>query len=103
MRIAREFDTMRITITLLLMMLLGATTRAQAAHRAPSDSDSQRLVGAWRLVSLGEVAPDGKASSVSGLKGTLIYTTDGHMSVQLMYPDSAVTNDYVLNGYEASF
>ena len=35
----------------------------------------------------------------------LIYTRDGHMSVQLMYPPSAagVSNDYVLNGYEASF
>jgi hypothetical protein len=35
----------------------------------------------------------------------LIYTRDGHMSVQLMYPKSAagLTNDYVKNGYEASF
>jgi hypothetical protein len=38
-------------------------------------------------------------------KGMLIYTRDGHMSVQLMYPESAKTlsNEYVLNGYEASF
>ena len=38
-------------------------------------------------------------------KGMLIYTGDGHMSVQLMYPESANTlsNEYVLNGYEASF
>jgi 4-carboxymuconolactone decarboxylase len=37
--------------------------------------------------------------------GMLIYTADGHMSVQLMYPKSASTlsNDYVRNGYEASF
>jgi hypothetical protein len=35
----------------------------------------------------------------------LIYTRDGHMSVQLMYPESAnsLSNEYVLNGYEASF
>jgi Lipocalin-like domain len=35
----------------------------------------------------------------------LLYTRDGHMSVQLMYPKSAsdLTNDYVKNGYEASF
>jgi hypothetical protein len=35
----------------------------------------------------------------------LIYTRDGHMSVQLMYPPSAnsLSNEYVLNGYEASF
>ena len=35
----------------------------------------------------------------------LIYTSDDHMSVQLMLPESEsrVSNDYVLNGYEASF
>jgi hypothetical protein len=37
--------------------------------------------------------------------GMLIYTRDGHMSVQVMYPKSAATlsNEYVQNGYEASF
>ena len=37
--------------------------------------------------------------------GMLIYTRDGHISVQLMYPQSAsgVSNEYVRNGYEASF
>lgn len=35
----------------------------------------------------------------------LIYTRDGHMSVQLMYPKSenAQSNEYVEDGYEASF
>jgi hypothetical protein len=35
----------------------------------------------------------------------LVYTQDGHMSVQLMYQASANTlsNGYVLNGHEASF
>jgi hypothetical protein len=35
----------------------------------------------------------------------LIYTRDGHMSVQLMYPPSAsgLSNEYVKAGYEASF
>ena len=38
-------------------------------------------------------------------KGMLIYTRDGHMSVQLMYPKSAKApdNEYVQDGYEASF
>jgi len=37
--------------------------------------------------------------------GMLIYTSDGHMSVQLMYPKaaSAPSNEYVQDGYEASF
>ena len=38
-------------------------------------------------------------------KGELIYTRDGHMSVQLMYPKPAgvPSNEYVRDGYEASF
>ncbi len=44
-------------------------------------------------------------NTVAGLKGALIYTRDGRMSVQIMYPESAaaLSNDYVMNGYEASF
>ena len=75
---------------------------SQAASPA---SDRDRLIGAWRLVSLGESGPDGKFVEVPGLKGMLAYTRDGHVSVQIMYPEaqSALTNDYVLRGYEASF
>lgn len=42
---------------------------------------------------------------LSRSRRTLIYTRDGHVSVQLMYPASAnsLSNEYVLNGYEASF
>ncbi len=48
---------------------------------------------------------DGRSNHAAEITGTLIYTQDGHMSVQLMYPPSAaaLSNDYVLNGYEASF
>jgi Lipocalin-like domain len=68
-------------------------------------SDREKLVGAWRLVSLEAPRPDGKMNRIPDLLGMLIYTRDGHMSVQLMYPKSAsnLTNDYVKNGYEASF
>lgn len=52
-----------------------------------------------------EPNPDGSLRHLTNRKGMLIYTRDGHMSVQIMYPPSeaAVSNDYVLNGYEASF
>ncbi|MBV8073617.1 MAG: lipocalin-like domain-containing protein [Acidobacteriaceae bacterium] len=68
----------------------------------PAGSDRARLIGAWHLVSI--AGPDGKPVSAVP-KGMLIYTGDGHMSVQLMYPASAsaVSNKYVRNGYEASF
>ena len=49
--------------------------------------------------------PDGKPLTTSRPTGMLIYTVDGHVSVQLMYPKSAgaLSNEYVRNGYEASF
>jgi hypothetical protein len=73
-------------------------------HRDARLSDRQRLIGAWQLVSIASPGPDGKMS-VSHPPGMLTYTTDGHVSVQLMYPapESAISNEYVLNGYEASF
>jgi hypothetical protein len=89
-------------LVLAAVATLGGFVRAQSA---PSGSDTEKLIGAWHLVSLGEQGADGRVTATAGLKGTLIYTRDGHMSVQLMYPQSgsAISNDYVLNGYEASF
>jgi hypothetical protein len=65
-------------------------------------TDRERLIGAWHLVSI--TGPDGKPVATQPM-GMLIYTRDGHVSVQLMYPKEASTlsNEYVQNGYEASF
>ena len=46
---------------------------------------------------------DGKAAAEPQPTGMLIYTKDGHMSVQLMYPGTSLSNEYVNRGYEASF
>ena len=93
-------------IALFGVMLLGIASTFPAfsnagAHRI---SDTERFIGAWRLVKL-EAPPSAPASPGAGLTGTLIYTRDGHMSVQLMYPASAssLSNEYVERGYEASF
>jgi hypothetical protein len=55
--------------------------------------------------SIDSPGPDGKSAAGPQPQGILIYTEDGHMSVQLMYPGSADTpsSEYVLKGYEASF
>lgn len=68
-------------------------------------SDRERLIGAWHLEHVDSPEPDGKPSDIPQPKGMLVYTRDGHMSVQLMYPKSAnsQSNQYVLDGYEASF
>ena len=70
-----------------------------------SGGAKEKLMGAWHLVHIDAPGPDGKSMPIPQPKGMLIYTRDGHMSVQLMYPESANTlsNEYVLNGYEASF
>lgn len=96
-----------ICLPLAVVMALTGLSWAQSPQKKAPDPGSERekLVGAWRLVSLESPEPDGKVSRIIGPKGMLLYTRDGHMSVQLMYPKSAsgLTNDYVKNGYEASF
>ena len=78
------------------------STRAQAVDR---QTDIERLIGAWHLEHIDFPGLDGKPSDSPQPKGMLIYTRDGHMSVQLMYSRSAslLSNEYVRNGYEASF
>jgi hypothetical protein len=63
----------------------------------------EQLIGAWHLERIDAPSPDGKPMRGSQPKGMLIYTRDGHMSVQLMYPETALSNEYVAQGYEASF
>ncbi|MGC1295019.1 MAG: lipocalin-like domain-containing protein [Alloacidobacterium sp.] len=86
---------------------LSGVSLAQSSGKkdAGPGSEKEKLIGAWRLVSMEEPAADGKVNRITDRKGMLIYTRDGHMSVQLMLPqsESGVSNDYVLNGYEASF
>jgi hypothetical protein len=68
-------------------------------------SDRDRFIGAWRLAWMEENGPDGKVTRTADRTGTLMYTRDGRMSVQIQFPESqaSVSNDYVLSGYEASF
>lgn len=70
-----------------------------------SGAAKEKLIGAWHLVHIDAPGPDGKSQPIPQPKGMLIYTPDGHVSVQLMYPESdkTLSNEYVLNGYEASF
>ena len=86
-------------------ILLSISALAFGQTRGVDEAARNQLIGAWHLVELDAPGADGKIAPVPGLKGSLIYTRDGHVSVQIMYPeaDSALTNEYVKNGYEASF
>lgn len=86
---------------------ISATALAQSALKQTTvhASDKKRLIGAWHLVHIESPRPDGMPVDIPQPTGMLIYTRDGHISVQLMYPRSAgaLSNEYVHNGYEASF
>ena len=93
-------------IVVIAATALAISAHAQSVEKISSSSGAkEKLIGVWHLVHVDAPGPDGKSVSVPQPKGMLIYTRDGHMSVQLMYPESANTlsNEYVLNGYEASF
>ena len=93
--------------TLAALLAFTGLALGQSAGKPVVDHDSarDRLIGAWHLVRIDAPGPNGKSIAVPQPKGMLIYTRDGHMSVQLMYRRSASTlsNEYVQNGYEASF
>jgi len=89
------------------LIATAASAHAQSANRhgASHNSTKERLVGAWHLAHIDVPGPDGKPRDIPQPLGMLIYTRDGHMSVQLMYPKTAnaESNEYVRDGYEASF
>ena len=89
------------------VVAIAGVSQAQSAKKqaAGHDSAREKLIGAWHLVHIDAPGPDGKPMEFPQPIGMLIYTRDGHMSVQLMYPKSAnaQSNEYVLHGYEASF
>jgi len=93
-------------IVVITAMAFSTFSYAQSARKISGDTGArEKLIGAWHLVRIDVPGHDGKSVPIPRPKGLLIYTRDGHMSVQLMYPESANTlsNEYVLNGYEASF
>ncbi len=82
-----------------------APAQSDHAPRQATPSVRARLMGAWRLIHIDVPGPDGRPAPLEQPSGMLIYTPDGHMSVQLMYPPTpdAKSNEYVRDGYEASF
>ena len=72
---------------------------------SPAQTVQNRFVGAWHLVRMEVPGPDGKPLPMAQPTGLLVYTSDGHVSIQLMYPQDAhvPSNEYVHDGYEASF
>jgi hypothetical protein len=89
-------------------LFIGMTAMTLASQdRAGNDDIRGRFIGAWRLAWLEEEGADGKIHRADRT-GLLVYTRDGHMSVQVMYRNpqagtNAAQAQYAQGGYEASF
>ena len=90
-----------------LLIGITTTTLSGSQDRGGNEGLRGRFVGAWRLAWLEEEGADGKIHRAD-CTGLLVYTRDGHMSVQVMYRNTqAGTNaapvQYAQAGYEASY
>ena len=84
-----------------------AMTLTSGHNSGGSDGIRDQFVGAWRLVRLEQPGADGKMHSADST-GLLVFTRDGHMSVQVMERNPQAQNPagpehYSRGGYEASF
>jgi hypothetical protein len=101
---------MKNLLSLILITTFLVTTALQpsgASEHASKQEFRNRFIGAWRLVWLEEPDTAGSVQKAN-CTGMLVYTRDGHMSVQVMYrnPQTAVQAgpvQYAQGGYEASF
>ena len=93
----------------LVSLLIGITTATASGAQDGGGNDSFRdqFVGAWRLASLEQEGADGKVHKADST-GLLVFTRDGHMSVQVMERNPqaqslAGPEQYSQGGYQASF
>lgn len=92
---------------LIVVMTMAAGLAASGNHEGTANQDIRdRLVGAWRLAWIELEGTDGKPHRADRT-GILVYTRDGHMSVQIMTPKGWVPPggpvQYEQGGYEAYF
>lgn len=98
---------LRLVGIMCLLIVIATATGASVPDHAASKNIADRFVGAWRLASLEEPDAQGKIHKAD-CTGLLVYTQDGHMSVQVMYRDqkrgdTTAPVQYAQGGYEASF
>lgn len=83
-----------------------AVTVSGSQDRRANEAIQNRFIGAWRLVWFEEPGADGKTQRAD-CTGLLIFTSDGHISVQVMYRSPQTSQggpvQYAQGGYEASF
>jgi hypothetical protein len=103
----KKLCSLSLAFLFLASSTLPGTALSGSQDRGASEDIRERLVGAWRLVWLEEPDAEGKVHRAD-CTGLLVYTRDGHMSVQVMYRNphtggQAGPVQYTQGGYEASF
>ena len=87
-------------------VLLGSGAASGMAQSPKQGIGTGQFVGAWRLAWLEQPGSDGRLHRIECC-GMLVYTQDGHMSVQVMERDpqaqAAGPQQYAQGGYEASY
>jgi hypothetical protein len=89
------------------LIAMTAETLSGGQGRVTNEDMQGHFIGAWRLAQLETEGADGKIHSADST-GLLVFTRDGHMSVQVMERNpqpqaSAAPDQYSQGGYEASF
>ena len=89
------------------MTFSGGQDRSSGEDRGANEGIRGQFVGAWRLARLEQAGADGKIHNADST-GLLVFTGDGHMSVQVMERNpqaqaAAGPEQYSQGGYEASF
>jgi hypothetical protein len=92
--------------TLPLFIVIAAMTLS-GQNQGRNDGIRERFIGAWQMASLELEGADGKIHT-SDSAGLLVFTRDGHMSVQVMERNPQPQTpggpeQYSQGGYEASF
>src|SRR4051794_30364402 len=90
-----------------LLVAICAVSLTVTPVRSERPDVLHEFAGAWRLAWLEQPGADGKPHRVD-CTGLLVYTRDGHMSVQVMdreahAPNLAAPQQYSQGGYEASW
>jgi len=88
-------------------LLTGLTAVSGLSQQRGNENIRDRFAGAWRLAWLEQPGAGGKPHRIECC-GMLVYTRDGHMSVQVMQRDPQAETptgpqQYSQGGYEASF
>jgi hypothetical protein len=96
-------------LTAVSVLTLTGISSPQSTEKSDAGSAKEKLIGAWRLAWEEEEGAGGKMNHIVDHQGTIVYTRDGHMSVQIMLPSTDGPRDvnnpvkYDQGGYEAYY